>query len=75
MVEKSTVGSFCLKKSVAAAVNHYIKTAHSLSNVRNIKTAPMRSEMTPKSLERETPEKFGVFRILRENCGKFSLLL
>ena len=53
----------------------FLISVHSLSNVRNIKTAPVRSEMTPKSLERETPEKFGVFRILRENCVKFSLLL
>lgn len=53
----------------------FLISAHSLSNVRNIKTAPMRSEMALKSLERETPEKFGVFRILWENCVKFSLLL
>ncbi len=63
------------EKRVITAVNHYIKTAHSLSNVRNIKTALMRSEMIPKSLEREMPEKFDVFVILRENCVKFSLLL
>lgn len=53
----------------------FLISVHSLSNVRNIKTTPMRSEMTPKILERETPEKFGVFRIFRENCVKFSLLL
>ena len=53
----------------------FLISVHSLSNVRNIKTAPMRSEMTPKSLEREIPEKFGIFSILWENCVKFSLLL
>lgn len=53
----------------------FLISVHSLSNVRNIKTAPVRSEMSPKSLERETPEKFGVFRIFNEKCVKFSLLL
>ena len=62
------------EKRVITAVNHYIKTAHSLSNVRNIKIALMRSEMGPKSLERETPEKFGVFRIFNENCVKFCIV-
>ena len=34
----------------------FLISVHSLSNVRNIKTASMRSEMTPKSLERDTEE-------------------